>query len=66
MEGGSAPQIRIIWGSAAGRLYSIEWSNDLETWQPVREHIQATPPVNEWLAPVPGDSPNGFFRVVVE
>ena len=52
------------WPSAEGIQYRVESSPDCNSWTPLEEHIPATPPENQYTAPVSGD--RRFFRVVVE
>lgn len=52
------------WPSAEGRTYRIEASEDCKNWSPLLQNIAATPPENEYTAPV--DAQHRFFRVVVE
>lgn len=52
------------WPSAEGRSYRIEASADCRTWSTLAERIPATPPENQYTAPVSGTA--RFFRVAVE
>jgi hypothetical protein len=52
------------WPSAEGRTYRIESSPDCRSWTPMLENISATPPENQYTAPVSGSC--RFFRIVVE
>jgi hypothetical protein len=61
---GASNTFTLTWPGAEGRSYRIEVSADCATWQPLLEHIPATPPLNRHAAPVIGSS--RYFRVVLE
>jgi hypothetical protein len=52
------------WPSAEGIRYRVEGSADCKTWDPIEQGIVATPPANQFQAPIEGG--RRFFRVVVE
>ena len=61
---GQTRDCTLRWSSADGRSYRIEASTDCQTWNPVIEHLPATPPQNTFSVPQSG--PSQFFRIVVE
>jgi hypothetical protein len=52
------------WPSAEGIRYCVEGSSDCKTWEAIEQNIVATPPTNQFQAPIEGE--RRFFRVVVE
>lgn len=56
----------ISWPSAAGRLYRLERSYDLETWETVEETIEASPPLNQKLDTPGMTGKRVFYRVSVQ
>lgn len=59
---------RVSWGSVSNRLYRLERAPDLmgEQFELVAEHIQATPPVNQWEDITATNAPSYYYRVLVE
>ncbi len=55
----------VSWPSAAGRLYRLERSSDLETWETVSESVEASPPLNTFLDETVPAGNRVFYRVVV-
>jgi len=56
----------VSWASIAGRLYRVERSFDLGTWQTVADNVEPTPPLNtltDTTIPIGG---HVFYRVVVK
>ncbi len=56
----------ISWPSAAGRLYRLERSYDLEAWETVEENIEASPPLNQKLDTPGMTGKRVFYRVTVQ
>lgn len=56
----------ISWPSAAGRLYRLERSHDLEVWETVEENIEASPPLNQKLDTPGMSGKRVFYRVTVQ
>jgi hypothetical protein len=52
------------WPSAEGIRYRVEASADCETWETIAQDIPATPPRNQYQAPITGG--RRFFRVAAE
>ncbi len=56
----------ISWASVAGRLYAVERSFDLVTWQAVADNISATPPLNTISDQVVPPVGKVFYRIVAK
>jgi hypothetical protein len=56
----------VSWASVAGRLYRVERSFDLDSWQIIAENIEATAPLNTVVDEVTVTNGRAFYRVVVE
>lgn len=54
--GGQGMTCTISWASVEGRIYGVERSFDLKTWENIRDNVAATPPLNtvsEDITPAP-------------
>lgn len=64
--GWQASQVALRWNSAAGRMYTIEASDDLRTFRPLATGIAAAPPSNAYAIPVSNEGGGTFYRVRLE
>jgi hypothetical protein len=60
--------VRVIWGSASNRLYSLERSTSLiqQSFEPLADHIQATPPENVYEDSTATNPTPYFYRIRLE
>ena len=56
--------VTVTWPSQSGRLYRVESSVDLMTWQTVASDVEATPPTNTLQDQVASGTAKVFYRVV--
>ena len=60
--------MRIAWDAVSNRFYAVDHSTNLvdDPFEPVVEHIQATPPANVFDVIVPTNAPQSFYRIRLE
>ncbi|MFO1482445.1 MAG: CARDB domain-containing protein [Verrucomicrobiaceae bacterium] len=63
---GTSLTATISWPSVAGRLYAIERSFDLVTWQVVADNIESTPPLNSVTNAATPPGGRVFYRVIAK
>jgi len=63
----TAGSVRITWGSAPNKLYTLLRSTAVDTgWSPVAEHVLSTPPENVFLDQTAPNARVYFYRLRVE
>jgi hypothetical protein len=64
---GESAYAELVWGTVAGRLYSIQRSSGLpDGFTNVVEHVIATPPQNRYLDTTVTAKDRAFYRLVLE
>jgi len=65
----SLPDLRVVvlhWFSTQGRVYTIEHSNNLQSFRPLLAGIKATPPRNAMELEMTGKPEVDFYRIRLE
>lgn len=60
--------VRVEWDAVSNRFYAVDHSTNLmhDPFEPVGEHIQATPPFNVFDVNAPTNEPQSFYRIRLE